>query len=117
MLPGDCLMPEWMDIAGMSEDQPEKRIHMARYEYAASVLSGKRVLDCACGVGYGAAILSGTCEAVGVDLDPAAIELARTRYPKQCFQIGDVYSVGLENYDAFVSFETLEHLDRPEEVI
>ncbi len=110
-------MPEWMNIEEMASEQPEKHIHIERYEYAASVLGGKRVLDCACGMGYGTAILAVACDAVGVDLDPAAIALAREQYPGCRFEVGDVYTFPMDGYEAFVSLETLEHLDRPAEII
>jgi SAM-dependent methyltransferase len=110
-------MAEWMDISEMAPEQPEKRIHMERYEYAASVLAGKRVLDCACGMGYGTAILSITCDATGVDIDPAAILRAMDKYPERKFCIADfnLLEIGgfLQNFDALVSFETLEHLEDP----
>ncbi len=114
-------MSEWMDIDGMAEEQPERRIHIERYEYAASVLAGKRVLDCACGMGYGTAILSATCDATGVDIDPEAIRLAMRKYPELKFCIADFNLLNaagfLQDFDALVSFETLEHLAAPAELI
>jgi SAM-dependent methyltransferase len=110
-------MPEWMNIAEMAIEQPEKRMHMERYEYAASVLGGKRVLDCSCGMGYGTDILAETCDPFGVDIDPAAVDLARAQYPARRFEVGDIHTVPMEGYEAFVSFETLEHLERPEIII
>lgn len=111
-------MPEWMNIAELAVEQPEKRIHMERYEYAASVLSGKRVLDCACGMGYGTAILaSAGCRPTGIDIDPAAISLAHQKYPTGDYVVADAYAVPLDGYEAVVSFETLEHLEGPQQVI
>ena len=106
-------MPEWTNIPGLEEGHPEKRIHVERYEYAAGVLRGKRVLDCACGMGYGTKILSETCDVTGVDIDPGAVELARGTYPRCRFDIGNLYTVPMSGYEAFVSFETLEHLSSP----
>jgi 2-polyprenyl-3-methyl-5-hydroxy-6-metoxy-1,4-benzoquinol methylase len=108
-------MSEWMNISEMAEEQPEKRIHMERYVYAASVLAGKRILDCACGMGYGTIILGP--DAVGVDIDPEAIALAHETYPGRRFEVGNLYTIPMEGYDAFVSFETLEHLDEPAAII
>lgn len=113
-------MPEWMNIPALADEQPEKQIHIARYTYAASVLKGKRVLDCACGMGYGTEILSRDCDVIGMDIDPEAIGLARQQYPELAFEVGDIYnSDGSAGFgcDTLVSFETLEHLDKPEEVI
>ncbi|MFQ5921686.1 MAG: class I SAM-dependent methyltransferase, partial [Anaerolineales bacterium] len=52
--------------------------HIARYTLAASLSSGKCVLDVACGTGYGAAFLieSGARKVVGGDLSPAALSWA-----------------------------------------
>ncbi len=110
-----------MNIAEMASEQPEKRIHMERYEYAAGVLAGKRVLDCACGMGYGTAILGQQCKVVGVDIDPSAIALAQEQYPDYQFDVADIYDLSscefpVHDFEAFVSFETLEHLTRPADI-
>lgn len=111
-------MSEWMDIPSLPVEQPERRIHLERYEYAAQALGGRRVLDCACGMGYGTDLLRlGGAQVMGVDKDPKAIELARQRYPESFYLVGDIYEVSLENIDAVVSFETLEHLDDPRSVL
>lgn len=107
----------WMNIADLAPEQPEKRLHTERYEYAASALRGLRVLDCACGMGYGTAILAQTCYARGVDIDPEAVGTARLRYPCHPFSVADMYDVDFSGVDALVSFETLEHLEFPERVI
>jgi SAM-dependent methyltransferase len=107
-----------MDIPNLPDSDAEKRLHLERYEYAASVLTGLRVLDCACGMGYGTAMLREVgIFAVGRDLDPNAIQLARQRFPASFFFIGDIHDAQMEHLDALVSFETLEHLEDPENVI
>lgn len=110
-------MPGWMNIPALADEQPEKRIHMERYEYAARVLTGKRVLDCACGMGYGTDIMQhSACVVMGIDIDPEAIELACELYGPY-FQLGDIYDIPISGYDALVCLETLEHLERPEDII
>lgn len=107
-----------MNIAELAPEQPEKRLHMERYEYAGSVLRGKRVLDCACGMGYGTAILASSgCPSTGIDIDAEAIDLAIQNYNGCHFQVGDIYAIVMDGYDALVSFETLEHLERPADII
>jgi 2-polyprenyl-3-methyl-5-hydroxy-6-metoxy-1,4-benzoquinol methylase len=107
-----------MDIPNLPDSDAEKRLHLERYEYAASVLTGLRVLDCACGMGYGTAMLREVgIFAVGIDLDQNAIQLARQRFPCCFFYIGDIHDCVIEGYEALVSFETLEHLKDPENVI
>jgi glycosyltransferase involved in cell wall biosynthesis/SAM-dependent methyltransferase len=94
--------------------------HFARYLFASEFCEGKRVLDAACGTGYGSYILKilGAAEVIGVDSDPAAIELARRSYESAGldFQVADVTARGLAfpRFDVIASFETLEHLRDPE---
>jgi SAM-dependent methyltransferase len=107
-----------MAIPDLPVDQQERRLHLERYEYAASVLRGKRVLDCACGMGYGTELMRRNgVEACGVDKDPDAIRLARERYPEAVYAVGDIYDVSFDGFDALVSFETLEHLDEPSRIL
>jgi 2-polyprenyl-3-methyl-5-hydroxy-6-metoxy-1,4-benzoquinol methylase len=90
--------------------------HVARYEHARrEAARGKRVLDLACGSGYGCAILSDVAASVvGVDLDAAAlVECARRhRLPNVRFVAGDARAVPLASgqFDLVTSFETIEHL-------
>lgn len=90
-------------------------IHEKRYQFALPYCAGKRVLDAACGVGYGSAILAGEAtEVVGIDLDEEAIAYARSRYcgPNIEFRTDDLQAPSLEDrdFDVVCSFETLEHL-------
>jgi SAM-dependent methyltransferase len=110
-------MPEWMTIPDLPDDSQERRIHFERYEYAAGMLKGKRVLDCACGMGYGTDLMRRAGVAsYGVDIDPAAIELAQQRYGGR-YAVDDIHTTPLDGYDAVVSFETLEHVDNPVQII
>ena len=54
--------------------------HLARYEWAAALAPGRRVLDAGCGTGYGAHILAaaGAAHVTGVDTAGAVIEAARS---------------------------------------
>src|SRR5947209_2112165 len=57
------------------------RRHLAVYEWIGARVIGKRVLDMACGEGYGSEVLSRSAAAVvGVDANPDAFEHARLRY-------------------------------------
>ena len=97
--------------------------HFARYLFAAGFCAGKRVLDVACGVGYGSYLLSllGAREVVGLDRDQAAIELAGRAYagPGIEFRRGEAEALGLDGppFDVVVSFETIDHVERPEELL
>ena len=97
--------------------------HWHRYAFASRLATGKRVLDAACGEGYGSAMLAGTADSVlGVDIDPVAIEHARGRYgqqPNLSYVAADVTALDLPaaSFDLIVSFETLEHVHEQERMI
>jgi 2-polyprenyl-3-methyl-5-hydroxy-6-metoxy-1,4-benzoquinol methylase len=91
-------------------------IHLKRYEFAEAYLDGKRVLDVACGVGYGARYLADEGNhVIGVDIDGAAIAYAQQRYGghrNTNFVLSDGMQLGLRSsqFDAVCSFETIEHV-------
>ena len=93
--------------------------HWHRYAFALPFARGRRVLDAACGEGYGSALLAREASrVVGVDLSPDAVEHARARYgtvANLAFEVGD--ATALEghddaSFDLVVSFETLEHVEQ-----
>lgn len=90
--------------------------HYHRYAFAAERVRGRKVLDAACGEGYGAALLAGTAASVtGVDSSEPAIEHAARRYRAGNleFRCADCLSLPFpdDSFEAIVSFETLEHLE------
>ena len=92
------------------------REHVARYRFAKDFAGGRRVLDIACGEGYGAASLAkaGASSVVGVDLSPEACEQARRKYGVDA-RPGDAHAIPLpdRSVDLVVSFETIEHVESP----
>ena len=89
--------------------------HVARYEWAAKhIAKGARVLDAACGVGYGAALLSEGRDVVAVDVNDEALKYARQYYPGPSYSQTDL-SEGAPGgeFDAAVCFETIEHIADP----
>jgi SAM-dependent methyltransferase len=95
--------------------------HWHRYAFARRFAAGKRVLDAACGEGYGTALL-GTVAAsvVGVDIDIATIDRARMTYGEGSrlrFVAAPCSSLPLPSasVDVVVSFETIEHLEAAEQ--
>lgn len=98
-----------------------RRDHVARYEFSARALPpGSRVVDYACGVGYGTRILADAGhDAIGFDCDSEALEYARAHYrkhdsPQGIFRRSNGNAPGeLGDYDAAVCFETIEHIEDP----
>jgi ubiquinone/menaquinone biosynthesis C-methylase UbiE len=95
--------------------------HWHRYAFARQFTVGKRVLDAACGEGYGSALLGAVAESVvGIDIDAAAIAHASERYGDEGrvrFLSGSCTALPLPDasVDVVVSFETIEHLDAPDQ--
>jgi ubiquinone/menaquinone biosynthesis C-methylase UbiE len=94
-------------------------LHLRRYHLASRYARGARALDCACGTGYGAAILAraGAATVHAIDRDPDTIAYARRHHatPTVEFQIGDALATRLPgaSVDLVTSFETIEHLPSP----
>ena len=97
--------------------------HWHRYAFAREFAKGTRVLDAACGEGYGSALLAGTAASVlGIDIAENAIAHARARYGGMAnlrFQRGDCTALDVPpgGFDLVVSFETLEHVQAQEALI
>lgn len=97
--------------------------HFHRYAFAAPLARGKRVLDAACGEGYGAALVAGQAASVlGLDVSAQAVEHARRRYvlPQLRFEQADVTALEhlpAASFDLILSFETLEHLQAQETML
>jgi 2-polyprenyl-3-methyl-5-hydroxy-6-metoxy-1,4-benzoquinol methylase len=88
--------------------------HLERYKFAVSRLKpGQRLLDIACGAGYGSALLlKHGCIVVGADYDEQAVGDAQTTYKHGDFVRTDVLNIPFKDktFDALVSFETIEHV-------
>lgn len=96
--------------------------HLHRYALATQFVKEKKVLDIACGEGYGAALLStAATQVTGVDINEPAIKNAAEKYRKKnlTFLQGDVRQIPLDDasIDVITSFETLEHVAEHEKVL
>ena len=97
-------------------DVPEEnywyRRHLVVYEWIAAQAAGTRVVDMACGEGYGSDVLAGKASsAVGVDANPEAHEHARLRYVRPNLRFErDLVESFTEPCDAVVFLQTIEHV-------
>jgi SAM-dependent methyltransferase len=106
-------------------DVPEEnywfRRHLAVYRWIAERCRAMRVVDMACGEGYGAAVLAETAaEVVGVDANPEAFEHARLRYRASNLRFERALVEEFEDgapFDAIVFLQTIEHVQDPAELL
>jgi ubiquinone/menaquinone biosynthesis C-methylase UbiE len=98
--------------------------HVVRYVLAAAAIRpGEVVLDCACGLGYGARTLldaARPARITGVDLSASAVAYARAQFASEGepieYRAGDATDLSFlpdASVDVVVSFETVEHLPDP----
>jgi 2-polyprenyl-3-methyl-5-hydroxy-6-metoxy-1,4-benzoquinol methylase len=104
-------------------DVPEEnywfRRHLVVYEWIAARVQGVRVIDMACGEGYGSDVLARTAASVvGVDANPEAHEHARLRYRRPNLRfVRDLVGSFNEPADAVVFLQTIEHVEEPRVVL
>ena len=104
-------------------DVPEEnywfRRHEAVYAWVAARVAGLRVIDMACGEGYGADLLARSAgRVVGVEANPQAFEHARLRYARPHLRFErSMVEVYAEPCDAIVFLQTIEHVQDPGAVL
>src|SRR5215475_649778 len=91
--------------------------HLHRYAYASTLVKKKRVLDLACGEGYGSNLLaSAAASVVGIDIDANVISHASEKYRRENlrFLTGSITAVPIQEnhcFDVIVCFEAIEHIE------
>lgn len=98
--------------------------HWHRYAFALPLAHGKRVMDAACGEGYGSAMLASVASSVlGLDISQQTIAHADARYGQsavlrfRCEDVAALDAYADASFDLITSFETLEHLHAQEAML
>jgi len=100
-------------------DVPEENYwfqrHLVVYEWIRRRVGGLRVVDMACGEGYGSDLLSrSAASVVGVDANPEAHEHAKARYTRPGLRFErNMIQLFAEPADAIVFLQTIEHVEDP----
>jgi len=100
-------------------DVPEENYwfqrHLVVYEWIRPRVGGLRVVDMACGEGYGSDVLArSAASVVGVDANPEAHEHAKARYTRPGLRFArDMIQTYSEPCDAIVFLQTIEHVQEP----
>ena len=114
------IVPHDMDLRDVFTADTLK-LHQERYQFAIQQLRPGRILDIACGTGYGSFQMASAGKLEGsrytsVDISSAAIAYARKRYahPSIEFICEDALKFNDELlFDGIVSLETIEHFRDP----
>ena len=91
--------------------------HMQRYKSVLRLVEGKKVLDAACGAGYGSALMSSVAkEVTGIDISSEAISYDNERYghiSNLKYIEASIAELPFEDnsFDVIISFETIEHVN------
>lgn len=107
---GERIIPGSVSPAALSE-------HYTRYFFALDLCRGKKVLNVACGAGYGSEVLAQSAsEIFNVDFSEQSVAYGNRHYGsyKNHFLTMDAQKMDFPDnfFDVIVSFETFEHLPR-----
>jgi SAM-dependent methyltransferase len=104
-------------------DVPEENYwfqrHLVVYQWIAARTHGRRVVDLACGEGYGSAVLGRTAASVvGVDANPEAFAHAQAKYTAETVRFErNMIELWQGDVDCVVFLQTIEHVQDPDAVL
>lgn len=117
------LVPDFIED-GDATGRATYDLHVERYAFAARHARPGRLLDCACGVGYGTRLLAdlgpGVIHSTGVDLSDDAVDYAKSRYADLRIDFVTADALAFRDaagFDTIVSLETIEHVPDPDALI
>jgi cyclopropane fatty-acyl-phospholipid synthase-like methyltransferase len=118
------IVPDELELQTGATGSETLQLHLDRYRFAARHAPPGRLLDIACGVGYGSYLVAGQCpevkEIIGVDLSTKAIDYASRRYGSErvrFIQHDAMTFADPAGFDTIISLETLEHLPDPHRLV
>jgi len=99
--------------------------HLSRYQFVATsgLVEGRRVLDIACGIGYGAERLkkAGARSVIAGDLHFPSLKYGQETFQQEKLVFvqanGERLPFPADAFDLVVSLETIEHLNDPEQFL
>jgi 2-polyprenyl-3-methyl-5-hydroxy-6-metoxy-1,4-benzoquinol methylase len=97
--------------------------HTARYEFVSHFVTNKRVIDAACGTGYGTLRLklAGASACLGIDLDGTIVARNQAMFGPQKVEYleanCETFDYVAWRPDVVASFETLEHVQNPSKFV
>jgi ubiquinone/menaquinone biosynthesis C-methylase UbiE len=101
--------------------------HLNRYEFACQQIGqlqqDNKILDLACGIGYGTLMLAKNTKAkvTGVDIEQAAISHAKQHFSSENTQFicqdAKLLDIKANTQNVVVSFETIEHVDFDQQLL
>lgn len=99
-----------------SNNELDLYLHLRRYEIAMENITGKLILDCGCGMGFGTKLLGSKMpdkKFVGIDIDKSSIDYAKkhNNLKNITFEIMDAQNLNFPNnsFDSVISIENIEH--------
>ena len=117
------IVPKRMDNSCPIESE-SLQLHIERYEFAIKNAVSGRILDIACGVGYGSRLLADShkkdSQIIGIDNSKDAISYANQHYAGSNIEFiqADALSYSdRDGFDSIVTLETIEHLEEPQKFI